>query len=152
MDAIRLILGGSHVVMNIPTGGGKSFPQIAANVFSEGDVTSSYHVIPCIYLCTCDICHSLRFGTKLSRFEGSYQPSEIWWNGGTETCHWSVTLSYICWHIISQHTIHLMAHFLAGILWGGTPIVAILNPRWHNCWQNFLSQNGSRSDVDISST
>ena len=32
----------------------------------------------------------LQFGTKLSRFEGSFQPSEFWWHVGTETCHWSV--------------------------------------------------------------
>ena len=36
----------------------------------------------------------LQFGTELSRFEGSYKPSEFLWHGGTETCHWSVTLSY----------------------------------------------------------
>ena len=35
-DAIKLILDGHHVVLNIPTGGGKSFPQIAANIFAKG--------------------------------------------------------------------------------------------------------------------
>ena len=36
-----------------------------------------------------------QFGTNLSRFEGSYRPSEFWWHGGTEPCHWSESLSYI---------------------------------------------------------
>ena len=36
-DAIKLILSGKHVVLNIPTGGGKSFPQMAANIFAEGE-------------------------------------------------------------------------------------------------------------------
>ena len=38
-----------------------------------------------------------QFGTKLLRFEGSYayRPSEFWWHGGTDTCHWSESLSYI---------------------------------------------------------
>ena len=35
-DAIKLILEGHHVVLNIPTGGEKSFPQIAANIFAKG--------------------------------------------------------------------------------------------------------------------
>ena len=36
-DAIKLILEGNHVVLNIPTGGGKSFPQMAANEFAKGE-------------------------------------------------------------------------------------------------------------------
>ena len=36
-DAIKLILSGKHVVLNVPTGGGKSFPQMAANIFAEGE-------------------------------------------------------------------------------------------------------------------
>lgn len=32
-----MILSGKHVVLNIPTGGGKSFPQMAANIFAEGE-------------------------------------------------------------------------------------------------------------------
>ena len=36
-EAIKLILSGKHVVLNIPTGGGKSFPQMAANIFAEGE-------------------------------------------------------------------------------------------------------------------
>ena len=35
-DAINLILQGYHVVQNIATGGGKSFAQIAINLFAEG--------------------------------------------------------------------------------------------------------------------
>ena len=30
-------MSGKHVVLNIPTGGGKSFPQMAANIFAEGE-------------------------------------------------------------------------------------------------------------------
>ena len=29
-------MDGHHVVLNIPTGGGKSFPQMAANIFAKG--------------------------------------------------------------------------------------------------------------------
>ena len=36
-DAIKLILAGHHVVLNIPTGGGKSLPQMAANIFARGE-------------------------------------------------------------------------------------------------------------------
>ena len=43
MGAIKLILGGHHVVLNIPTaGGGKSFPQMAANIFGQGKVREKY--------------------------------------------------------------------------------------------------------------
>ena len=36
-DAIQLILEGQHVVLNIATGGGKSLPQITANIFAQGN-------------------------------------------------------------------------------------------------------------------
>ena len=42
VDAIKLILGGHHVVLNIPTGGGKSFPQMAANIFGQGKLREKY--------------------------------------------------------------------------------------------------------------
>ena len=41
----------------------------------------------------------LQFGTELSRFEGSYKPSEFLGHVGIERRHWSETLSYI----LSKH-------------------------------------------------
>ena len=66
------------------------------------------------------ICHTrlesygsqLQFGTKLSRFEGSYQPSEFWWYGGTETCHWSESLSYLS-SMITTGMISIIHYFIS---------------------------------------
>ena len=44
-DAIKLTLQGYHVVQNIATGGGKSFAQIATNLFAEGVTIEEMFII-----------------------------------------------------------------------------------------------------------
>ena len=41
-DAITFILRGNHVVQNIATGGGKTFAQIAANLFAESVIPAKF--------------------------------------------------------------------------------------------------------------
>jgi hypothetical protein len=46
-DAIDLVLRGSSVVLNIPTGGGKTLPQVAVNLFAPGEAFP-YPSLTCI--------------------------------------------------------------------------------------------------------
>ena len=49
-----------------------------------------------------------------SRFKGSYQPSEFLWHNGTETCHWSETLSYV---LVPVATILVSVATISTLIW-----------------------------------